>query len=306
MNKIGTTLRDFWTAPIRVERMALFRIAVGALVAIDTWSTILPHAVLYLGRDGLYPARLHEVLQFGWKWSLLPADASPTQVHLVVLGLIVAATCVAFGLATRVASIAMWILLVSVHQRSPFIMNGGDFLLQVAALFLVFMPAGLAWSLDATIRRRRGLPIDPWVLPWPYRLAQIQLAVMYLFTGLSKLPPPGYPGVGKWISGEAIAGAIGTATMGRFEFLTRIPWWVYAPFTWLTLVWELTFPILVAFRRTRYLTLSFGVLLHLGIFATIEVGAFSFATLCYYVLFLPAEWFGPEEEPPITRGDHDA
>ena len=195
----------------------------------------------------------------------------------------------------------MWALLVSLHHRSPYVMNGGDFLLQAAALYLMLMPAGARWSLDHVLRRRRGKVGDPWVPPWAFRLAQVQLAVVYLFTGLSKLPVPGGPGVGNWISGEAVAKAVGTASMGRFEFLTSIPWWVYAPFTWLTLGWELLFPVLISFSRTRNIALLYGVAFHLGIFATLEIGAFSFATLCYYLLYLPGGWFGPET-PTVASG----
>ncbi len=307
MTKLFSAVWHFWTVPVRAERMAAFRILIGTLVAIDTTLTILPHAEWYLGAEGLNPAALYQLTREPGSWSLIPAGATDLQIHIVVVGLIVAAACVAFGFATRVASIAMWALLVSAHQRSPIILNGGDFLLQAAAFYLVFMPSGAAWSIDQRIRRGRGIEASLWVPPWPLRLAQIQLAVMYLFTGLSKLPVAGAPGPGHWASGDAIAGALGTATMGRFEFLTWLPWWFFAPVVWLTMAWELSFPALVVFERSRYAALAFGVLLHLGIFATLEVGIFSFATLCYYVLFLPAAWFGPPHwTPEAARGPDDA
>lgn len=293
---------SYWSTPIRAERMAAFRIVIGALVATDTAITILPHAAWYLGADGLHPEALFRLVAGPGTWSLVPADATATEARAYVLALVAASVGVACGLATRLSSIAMWALLVSIHHRSPYVLNGGDFLLQVAALYLVLMPAGRAWSVDAALRRRRGREASPWVLPWPYRLAQIQLAVMYLFTGLSKLPTPDGPHAGQWISGQALAGALGAATMARFEILSTIPWWVSAPAVWATLAWEISFPVLLLFRRTRALALAFGVLLHLAIFATLEVGVFSFASLSYYVLFLPPAWFGPAE-PRREPGD---
>ncbi len=301
MSDWATTIWTFWTAPVRAERLAVFRIAVGTLVAFDAAASFAPHAVDYFGATGLFPARLFEVSQGGGRWSLLSANATPGEVHVALGALLLSAGGVAVGLGTRISCIVMWALLVSLHQRSPYVMNGGDFLLQVAALYLMLMPAGARWSLDHARRRRRGEDGDPWVPPWAFRLAQVQLALVYLFTGLSKLPVPGGPGVGNWISGEAIAKALGTASMGRFEFLTTIPWWVYAPLTWLTLGWELLFPVLVCFRRTRKIALLYGVAFHLGIFATLEIGAFSFAALCYYLLYLPAGWFGPET-PTVASG----
>jgi len=291
MIRLPGLLWRFWTVPVRAERMAAFRIAVGALVAIDTALTLLPHAGEYFGPQGFVPTELYRLQDR--PWSLLPLDASVAQIRLFLAGLVVASLGVASGFLTRVSSVVMWALLISFHQRNPYVNNGGDFLLQAAALYLVLMPAGTAWSVDERLRARLGRSTDRWVPSWAFRLAQIQLAVLYLFTGLSKLPVAGMPDPGNWVSGRALALALGTPTIARFEVLTRVPWWVWAPATWMTLAWELSFPVLVLFERSRYVALAFGVVLHLGIFATLEVNNFSFATLCYYVLYLPAAWFGP-------------
>jgi len=59
--------------------------------------------------------------------------------------------------------------------------------------------------------------------------------------------------------------------------------------TYGTLAFELAFPLLVAWRRTRILTLIAGVGLHLGAWVTLEVGPFSWVMIATYIAFLPPE-----------------
>ena len=54
----------------------------------------------------------------------------------------------------------------------------------------------------------------------------------------------------------------------------------------LTLAWELAFPVLVWFRRTRPAMLLIGLALHLGMWVTMEVGAFMPTVLIAYMAFL--------------------
>jgi hypothetical protein len=85
--------------------------------------------------------------------------------------------------------------------------------------------------------------------------------------------------------------------------LTRWPYyWLPVPMiicrllSWGTLVFELGFALVMALpprsaflRRLRLSWLLAGVALHVGILVHTEVGWFSPATLCWYVLFLPGE-----------------
>ena len=77
-------------------------------------------------------------------------------------------------------------------SRNPNILNGGDDTLQVALFLLMLSPSGKALSLDAWLRRRFfGQSGPDWVPPWSIRVMQIQLCIIYLTTGLAKLPAMG-------------------------------------------------------------------------------------------------------------------
>ncbi|MBZ0135087.1 MAG: DCC1-like thiol-disulfide oxidoreductase family protein [Planctomycetes bacterium] len=313
------TIRKFWTQPVRAELVAAFRISIGLIVLLDTSFTLLPYAGDWFGAEGLYPVdSFRYFVARDWRWSLIDPGWSVTTLQLL-LGLLIA--CAAFttvGLLTRVATVGMWVLLVSFHMRNPVILNGGDVLLRSTVFLLMLMPAGASWSLDNVIRRRLLAPVQPgaarkllalpfthaaywgevlrgesstgWVRPWSLRLAQIQLCVVYFFTGVDKLRGINFVNgtYGDWAGGHAVFKALNHGTISRFAVFGDLPWWLFAPATWITLGWEIAFPLLVLWRRTRWYSLSFGVLLHVGIWATMEVTHFSFTIMAFYWLFVPA------------------
>ena len=319
LKRLAKTVIDFWIKPVRAEPMALFRICISLIVLLDTSITLLPYAADWYGVTGLYPPEsIQHYVDSYKRWSLIPAAASDETVRLGLWALIVCAAASTFGLLTRFATVGMWALLVSFHMRNPLILNGGDILLRASTFYVMLMPGGAAWSFDNLIRRRLMQPVQPgvirkvlvlpfthlarwdetfrgeastgWVRPWTLRLAQIQLAVVYFFTGIDKVRGvnPGKGGYGDWVGGDAVGLALNHGTIARFEFLTGWPLWIFAPATWITLAWEVAFPLLVLWGRTRWYALSLGVLLHVGIFATMEVTHFSWTILSYYWLLIPA------------------
>lgn len=195
------------------------------------------------------------------------------------------------GFATRPSTIIAWALFVSFNQRLVWVLNGGDSMMRCALFYLMFAPAGALWSLDAVLKRRRdSSPIL--IAPWSVRLMQIQLAVIYLFTGISKLNG-GLVG-NDWITGEAVYWVLNDLSLTRWPYhWLPVPMFVCRLLSWGTLAFELGFAFVMAIprrwafsRRLRSCWLLAGVALHLGILIHTEVGWFSPATLCWYVLFL--------------------
>ena len=56
--------------------------------------------------------------------------------------------------------------------------------------------------------------------------------------------------------------------------------------TYITLFWEMSFPIMLFHRWTRRVALLMGVFLHLGLWVALELGPFSWVMLASYIAFL--------------------
>ena len=95
-----------------------------------------------------------------------------------------------------------------------------------------------------------------------------------------------------WLEGTAVSYVL------RIEDMTRIPlpqWLVTNALatnamTWSVIAIELAVGILVWFPRFRSWVLSAGIVMHLLIDLTIQIGIFSYAMFVLYLAWVPAEW----------------
>jgi uncharacterized membrane protein YphA (DoxX/SURF4 family) len=73
------------------------------------------------------------------------------------------------------------------------------------------------------------------------------------------------------------------------------------PMTYVSVWWEALFPLLVLNRYTRPVALWFGILFHLGIWFTIEVGWFGFYTMAFYGVWVPDRFWPRFDASPAPR-----
>jgi hypothetical protein len=215
-------------------------------------------------------------------------------IYLVVL---VAFTA---GFWTRTSTFLALLLAATFNHRFAEMMNGGDALFRNGLYFLLLSPAGAVWSIDRLLRDRRdrragGLPAPAptTIPPWSVRLMQIHVAVMYLFTGLTKLRDVHFEDGwlrGDWIDGTALYWVFNDVAITRWSYAQLpVPMPICRLMTWATLVFEIGFGLLMLIRPLRFWVLLFGVSLHVGILLIMEIGWFSQVTLCWYLLFVPGD-----------------
>ena len=289
----------FWHEPMRAERLAITRILLALALLTDQLIQYWPNLAVFYGPEGVAPADVHdEWLLDGWRWTALLFSTDNMTVVTILFWLRVALT-VAFmlGWHTRVVNVLLWFATMAFINRNPALRNGAEDVLMVGLFLLMFSPSGRAFSLDRRrwLRRHGAAPDPPTTPAWPVRVLQIQVCVIYMTTGLAKLLRT-FDGdnwfVGTWWDGTSLHYVLNDTTMSRWSFAQMpMPLWATAPLTYLSVWWETLFPALVMCRWTRKWSLWFGVLFHLGIYATIEVGWFSFYTLSLYGLWIPGEFW---------------
>jgi uncharacterized membrane protein YphA (DoxX/SURF4 family) len=203
------------------------------------------------------------------------------------------------GRWTRIAAVLTWALTLSFANVNPNIDNAGDTIRGITLFYLMLCPCGAVWSVDRLLQRRREInsaPVHVW--PWPLRLLFIQLIFIYFMNGLYKLTGT------DWFEGNSLYYVLCDLTLTRFSIAQLpVPFFLAKVATWLVLIWELTFPVLVLFRATRWLALLIGVAFHLGILATLELGGFVPYVLCLYLPLLPWEkWLQFPIQKPTMGG----
>jgi hypothetical protein len=275
----------WWTAPVRAERLAALRIGVAAALLIDILGCYLPYLDAFLGPHSLGAPEVFAASGADgiFRWSVFRWSSDPRVTHLLFFAWGASSLLLLLGFYTRLSAVAAWGLSLSAFHVNPFLVNSGDNARDTLLFILMLCPCGAVWSIDA--RRRRNRPAGPtYVWPWPLRLLFVQLTVLYFMTGVFKLMSP------DWRGGTAMHYFLGNIAWTRlpYEYLPGAE--LFGPvFDYVTLTWELGFPVLVFLGATRKPTLWLGVLFHVGTGLLFRIGAFPLYMLCFYLPLVPWE-----------------
>ena len=271
--------------------LAICRILVGTIVGAH-----LAHAVL-TGSDQLVWADAAfgglRTLKVPWLLEQL-GGLTPDVIRRFTLASSIFAFAFAAGAFTRVSGLLALIGFRTLADLNTHSGGSYDELLKNELFILILSGCGSALSIDALWRPRATE-----VPAWPRYVLVFQLVLMYWSTGLQKVSAGWVPG-GK---ADALWYIFQQPTWHRFDMRWAAPYypltqlatratWIFAvgaPFLLRALWWRHTRTRPGWLRAqgnrldARALFLVWGFLMHLGIEATMEVGAFSFGSLALYV-----------------------
>jgi hypothetical protein len=290
----GTGVFRNWLAEIfalDVRSLVLFRVSVALVVLADlaarsgdlrdhyTDVGILPRAtaIAEYGRYGFLSLHL-----FGG--SALSQSVLFVTAALCAIGLLA-------GYRTRLMTVLSWALLVSLHNRNPMVIDGGDDFLRVILFWAMFLPLGTAYSLDgvlappaATARR-----IPERVVSVASAALILQLCFMYWFTVVLKSDPI-------WrTEGSALYYALNLDSFATpfgvwfRDFSALLPLLTFA-----TLAIEAVGPCLLFLPFTqgpiRFFVVCTFLGLHTGMGLCLALGVFPFIVGAAWLALLPS-WF---------------
>jgi hypothetical protein len=287
LRSLARAWNEFFFAPQPPQSIAVFRILYGLLVIADL-VLLRPDWQAWFGPRGFVTLGTMQTLEPGTRvniFALLPQTAFWSDAVFWVL--LLSALMLTVGFLTRANCIVVWVLLASIHERNLLITNSGDTVLRVTGFFLMFAPAGAAYSVDRWLRRRRGVEgaaIAP-RSPWAQRMIQIELSLVYLMTFWTKSMGA------SWVDGTALHYVHHLDQFRRFP----VPAFFLDPLmvsieTWGTLAVEFALGVLIWFKELRYKVLLAGLILHLSLEYAMNVPLFQWIMLSTMVTFVdPAD-----------------
>ncbi|MDB5353425.1 MAG: Vitamin K-dependent gamma-carboxylase [Planctomycetota bacterium] len=313
----------FWFAPTSARPLGAFRILFGLIVLanlglmapeMDTWLTDAGYLRGPEAREIAGPFWSNDTNR-PMRWSPLQTYQDPATVHRVFAATAVVALVFTLGWHTRVMSVLLYGLMLSIYHRNILTLSGADALLMIVCFTMMLCPCGAAYSLDARRKARKiGVPYEPLIIPWAQRLIAIQVTVVYFMTALLKAQ-------GKsWADGTALYWILHNEEARRFTLgLTAYPA-VLNALTFGTVVVEFALAFLLWVRAARPWMIAVGVLLHLGIMLTVNIPIFGELMLSCYLAYLtpsefqaiarvldPRRWLrsSPTTAPPVRPGRVD-
>jgi hypothetical protein len=275
--------------PVSMRSLALLRVLAGPIVLVHLWPFLdgTLHGRIY--RDAFYEPYA------AWYPEL------PRGIYVGLLWLAaVAAVAMTLGLLSRLATASAFaIVAYNLFLSTTHFHNNRAYLVIVLGVLAV-APCGRELSLDAWIRRRRGLPaLDPRAPAWPLWLLRFECAAIYAASGTSKLLDP------DWLGGTV---PWQRAVQAKAELdAGPLPHWLLSIFydrdfytgaAKLVILTELFIAIGLWWRGTRYAAVWVAVIFHVSIQASAAVEIFSVLGISVLVI-----WAVPSTRDRVLRGD---
>lgn len=290
MNRLKTTLKQFFYAPAKAEPIAALRIGIAAVLLMQAYFVGDLIYELY-GRNGIIQGKIAEyfapqvphitkVIKFftAYGFGELQVITAVAVVYVVSLvGLMV-------GFRTRVMAIVAWfthMLLAEGHSTS----YGADSYAHIFLFYLALAPAGAAWSVDSKFRGSTPTVMNRLAL----RVMQLHVAIAYCASGIEKAQGP------QWLNGEAIWKSLMLPVYHQqlipVEWISAVPWFAMIA-GWGTLVIETFYIVFIFPKRTRPLWIALTLSLHIGIILFLGLHIFGI-----FMCVLTGCLFGVSAEP---------
>jgi predicted DCC family thiol-disulfide oxidoreductase YuxK len=282
--------QDKSTSPIEITR-----IGVAAAMLLH-YGLASPYLFTFWGDDGWLPrAVVEERTNDPWVQSVFFYFTMPWQWIAFHALFLFCCAALAVGWRTRWVKWLVLIGHISYDNRNPAMVYGVHAILACLLIILCFAPIGRTLSLDRVrevrAAKRKDLSAEPapFTSPWAFactRLMQIQMAVLFFFSGVYKLHGE------DWLSGEAVWKVFAQADYynGFILDLLASQFWLANVATYGTVLIEIAFPFLIWQRRSRPYMLAAAIFLHLQFAFLMQLYFFSFVMIMGHMSFVRQTW----------------
>lgn len=305
---------DACSATEDATSQALFRIAVGACVLYTLLDVVFADLVDVIWVDAAYGG-MRPLTSPPWLIDAL-GGATPSVIHGLVAVGVLGGLCLVLGIGGRLAPLITLLAAGSVVDVNGHAGGSYDELLSNALWLLVLSGGHKTLSVQAKWTTGSWWPEAP-IYAFPRWLAIWQLCLMYGTTGLQKVSTYWVPGGESsalyyimqqptWQRGDMTWVA---SFYGLTQAATLVTWfWEVFAFFGILTVWYAATPDRPGRVRAwsnrlqlRWVFAGIGLVMHLVIFVTMEVGPFSPLSLSFYVLLAqPWEWRRWLTRPPAA------
>jgi len=284
--------------------LGLFRIALGALLAVDVLLKF-PEVEAHLSNTGWLSNHFALFRPLSDRlFSVYLAFGTPLEVKFLLSLHLLVCVLLMLGYCTKVMQLLALLLTTSLNSRNILIENGGSVVLNILLTWSAFLPLGRRFSIDAFVQALRArhetteAALNERLLPARDTRPVVTLAVtalilqwatIYFFNTLHKNGAPWRDGTavhyflqqdrlvtwfGAWLRGVLPLGAVKLLTYGTLLIEGSVPVLLLLP--WRTHI-------------TRMVAFGLVLLLHASIDSVLQLGSFSWAMPLAFVALIPPE-----------------
>ncbi len=294
--RLTDSVTQFFLAPANARPLAALRIGLACVLLCQALALASNVMGLFAPTQGVVQWWINETMiipgvpRVRWLVELLaPLGVSEAHcVRFLFLLYVAGLSALALGWHTRIAAGIAWLTHLTLMMSGRSSLYGVDDFAHIFLFYLIWFPAGHAWSLDVMYGRASTTP--DWSARLALRVFQIHMCVVYFSSGIEKAMTPPY----QWWDGNVIFRAAQFPEYRMFDMDWMADWPIVAILAAIgSLVIEIGYPFFCWPRLTRKLGALATIGLHVGI--AVMMGLVSFAALM--IVLTGAAWlFSPEPE----------
>lgn len=258
------------------EIFSLLRILNGVSLIIYYASVLLPNFGNFFTIQGFVDPSLFNYYKKSWLFYFWGNDLFFLFLFFLTFILLFTYT---IGYFAKWSVLILIPIHVGFHTAVPFINHEPQPLTNLLLVLTAFLPIEKAWS----IKKKEDVfpPLSNKHGESFLKIMLFYFSLYYFFSGLKKIPET------SWVDGTAVKAVLTFPFLGKRNFLAdffKIDF-VSTIATIFTLFFEIGF-LFIAFSRFRKILIPIGVIFHLMIGLTIDVGLFFWTMISWYPLLL--------------------
>ncbi len=227
--------------------------------------------------DTLYIQPKFHFSYYGFEW------VKPLGIYTYGVFIIcgVAACCVALGFKYRIAIISFFLSFTYIELMDKTTYLNHYYFVSVLSFLMIFLPANAQFSVDNKLRKQGFSKVPKWTID----SIKLILGIVYFYAGLAKLNSDwllrAQP-LKIWLPSKYDLPLIGDTLMHQ-------NWFHYA-MSWSGMLYDLTIPFLLLYRKTRGFAFVLVVVFHVFTRVLFPIGMFPFIMIVSTLIFFEASW----------------
>ncbi|MGD1807156.1 DCC1-like thiol-disulfide oxidoreductase family protein [Dapis sp. BLCC M126] len=287
-NKLKTKLEELFGLDLR--SLALFRVGLALIIIVELIIRATDLTAHY-SDAGVMPRTLLKEISNPFYWSINSISGEAFVQGLIFLFAGLVAIALLVGYRTRLATIAIWAFIISIHNRNPVLIFAADHVLRALLFWAMFLPLGASYSIDSALNSSTE-KLPKRIFSAATVAFMVQMVLIYAGSAAYKTKSEIW-----WPDGDAVYYALsfdGYATPFG-QFLLSFPEPILKLLTWAALwfEWLGPFMIFIPFAITFFRSVSVVsfILLHISFGLCFTLGIFPFLSIVSWFALIPtAVW----------------
>lgn len=259
--------QQFFIKPVEAAPLAVFRVFFGIMMLL---SIIRFWSFGWIKKLYIEPKFFFSYYGFEWVKPL----GSYTYLLFVICAL--AAVFVALGYKYKLAIITFFLSFTYIELMDKTTYLNHYYFISLLSFLMIFLPANAYYSIDAHRNPNKAFQYVP---AWSINAIKILLAIVYFYAGLAKLNSD-------WLVHAMplkiwLPSKFDIPVLGNIMHLE----WVHYAFSYGGMIYDLTIPFLLFYKRTRTLAFFLVVVFHILTRVLFPIGMFPYIMIVSALIF---------------------